>query len=296
MYACINIGCDLLLGSITDVPVYASNASKRFQFLKERESVQLEDSDFLVEFCEKEQEFLNSLKIYSMKSMVAPIKALVQSNVTLAYTMWTTMFSLSWNCFNNIERHDYTKFLIILLAKEYNTAQMTLRPNVVQCLLEGVKKSNPRIQLPPQLVKYLGKNYNAWFIAIELLENCVEEVNDQTSKDEDKIRDSFLDALADMYSDLSENDYFAGLWRRRCLFPETNAAVSYEQCGAWAESQKFYENAQVKAKTCTLQFHESEYILWEKQWAHCQSPPNQFKSFNDFSFIEFIMMIKSTWL
>ena len=44
------------------------------------------------------------------------------------------------------------------------------RPNVVQAMLEGISLSQPQPKIPPELIKYLGKTYNAWNIAIPLLE------------------------------------------------------------------------------------------------------------------------------
>lgn len=107
--------------------------------------------------------------------------------------------------------------------------------------------------LPPQLVKYLATNFNVWHLGLELLGRSIielETVNDANFRDVDKITDSTLDAMAEIYSLLSEDDMFCGLCnsfyinpliligRRRCLYPETNAALTYDQIGMWIEAQK----------------------------------------------------------
>lgn len=42
-----------------------------------------------------------------------------------------------------------------------------------QALLEGISLSQPQPKLPSELIKFLGKTYNAWHIAIPLLESHV---------------------------------------------------------------------------------------------------------------------------
>ena len=40
-----------------------------------------------------------------------------------------------------------------------------------------------------------------------------------------------LDSLAELYALLQEEDMWAGLWQKRCKFPETATAIAYEQHG-----------------------------------------------------------------
>ena len=44
---------------------------------------------------------------------------------------------------------------------------------MLQALLEGISLSQPQPKLPSELIKFLGKTYNAWHIAIPLLESHV---------------------------------------------------------------------------------------------------------------------------
>ena len=43
----------------------------------------------------------------------------------------------------------------------------------LQALLEGISLSQPQPKLPSESIKFLGKTYNAWHIAIPLLESHV---------------------------------------------------------------------------------------------------------------------------
>lgn len=60
-----------------------------------------------------------------------------------------------------------------------------------------------------------------------------------------------LDALAEMYSLLNEEDMWAGLWQQRCRYPETATAIAYETQGFYEQAQSAYEV--VRAILCTLE-------------------------------------------
>ncbi|KAJ3319442.1 hypothetical protein HDV06_006328 [Boothiomyces sp. JEL0866] len=283
----ISQALDLMMCSIiTDQQVYNCNSGERLGFVTMNTNGVESISPEIEDLVEKEKEFFNLIKAQRLESVINPIRHFIYDSVELSYTLWVKFFPIFWNNLDFSDKHDQAKSLIGLLANDYHQAQVNSRPNVIQALLEGVCKTNPPIRLPPQLVKYLGKTYNAWHIAMELLQDTVNDeglVLSGNQKDDEKIRDSFMDALADIYSELSEEDYFAGIWRRRCLFPETNAAISFEQAGMWQAAQRFYESAQAKARTCVLPFTESEYYLWEKQWIKCTERLQQWDILCDLS-------------
>jgi hypothetical protein len=60
----------------------------------------------------------------------------------------------------------------------------------MQALLEGISLSQPQPKIPPELIKFLGKAFNAWHIAIPLLESHVIIFPDETR---------CFDALAELY-------------------------------------------------------------------------------------------------
>jgi transformation/transcription domain-associated protein len=119
--------------------------------------------------------------------------------------------------------------------------------------------------LPPHLLKYLAKNFHAWYVSLELLQGAIGQVRD----DDNTIRDLTQDALAELYGELAEEDYFYGLWRRRSLYEETNAALSFEQNGMYQLAQPLYEAAQNKARLSLYPFTASEYAVWEDHWIRC---------------------------
>ncbi|KAI9000171.1 phosphatidylinositol kinase, partial [Gaertneriomyces semiglobifer] len=217
------------------------------------------------------RKFLISLQELHTDVLLNSLRQLLYFDDSVTYQVWVAAFPVCWGLLTSRERHDAHKTLVPLLAREYHAEQAAMRPNVIQALLEGICRCEATIQprLPPQLVKYLGKTHNAWYIAIELLQQSIADTRFAgvlAVKEDEKIRESTLDALCELFWNLSEDDYFFGVWRRRSLFAETNAAVSFEQCSMWPQAQKLYEAAQAKARTGVLPFTESEYRLWEDHW------------------------------
>ncbi|KAE8655962.1 hypothetical protein F3Y22_tig00117012pilonHSYRG00107 [Hibiscus syriacus] len=123
--------------------------------------------------------------------------------------------------------------MISLLSRDYHKKQQPSRPNVVQALLEGLQLSHPQPRMPSELIKYIRKTYNAWHIALALLEN---------------IR--------------------CGLWKKRSVSAETKAGLSLVQHGYWQRAQSPFYQAMVKATHCTYNntVPKAETCLWEEQW------------------------------
>lgn len=291
-YFWIHQALDLLFGSSSFVSVVSDAAiDVRLKGPNENsngvgsESMMNCDFDSALESKIKSQStFLKNMQNQSVEDMIWNLRNLMYVDDELAYNLWVTLFPKFWDALSTSNQHDIMKDMIGLLAQPYHFAQARKRPNVIQAILEGACRCTPAIPLPAQLVKYLGETYNCWHIALALLQKSsldIKGVIGTTSKDEEKINENIIDCMAEIYSDLSEEDYFAGIWRRRSLFAETSAAISFEQSGLWHIAQKHYENAQAKARTGVLPFSEYEYCLWERQWVNCTQKLQQWDILTD---------------
>lgn len=244
--------------------------------------------------------FLDGLSQLQVDNLLLPLKELILADNETAHRMWVHFFPLVWNVLEARERHDMIKLMIALLSKDYHMKQVFQRPNVIQTLLDGLARCLPPVALAPQLVKYLSRTYNAWHTGIEILQGMASMESKNSfvgTKEEDKIRESTMDALADLYNSLSEGDYFCGLWRRRCLFNETNLAISYEQTGLWQHAQHFYEAAQNKGRVGVTPFVESEYYLWEEHWIKCTEKLQQWDLLSDLAHHEKMndLLLECAW-
>jgi transformation/transcription domain-associated protein len=190
------------------------------------------------------------------------MQRLLYHDPAAAHETWISIFPAVWKGLSRREQTELTHHLTSLFSKDYLTRQNDQRPNIVQTLLTSILPCSPSMSLPPHMLKYLAKTYNAWHPVIELLSISLDSVKE----DEATVRDYIFDSLADIYAELSEEDAFYGLWRRRCLHQETNIAIAYEQNGMWDLAASAYENAQSKSRAGSIPFSEAEYCLWEDHW------------------------------
>ena len=249
--------------------------------------------DQLLQFVSDHKRFLSDLGEVKVQDVLEPLCQLQHTDRNVAYQIWVALFPLCWSLLSRDDRSELEKGMVTLLTKDYHSRQMGERPNVVQALLEGIVRSKPKCKLPPHVMKFLSKTYDAWYTAaISLEETAITPLIDTPS-----VRESNLDALVEVYAGLQEDDFFYGTWRRRCKFEQTNAALSYEQNGMWEKAQQLYEAAQIKARTGAVPFSQAEYMLWEDHWVLCAQKLQQWDILNDFAKHENFndLLLESTW-
>jgi transformation/transcription domain-associated protein len=206
-------------------------------------------------------------KMYTISSeltvgdLISAARNLIHYDDKLAHQLWVAVFPMCWSSLSRSQQTGFTGYIVKLLSKEFHQKQVEMRPNVIQTFLDGVLPCTPAVTLPPLLVKYLAKTFNAWYVGFEILTR----LNDMFKPDE-SLRETCQSALSDLYADLAEDDMFYGLARHRCVFPETTAALTYEQNGMWPKAIEMYEQAQLRARNGLLPFSEDEYIFWEDHW------------------------------
>lgn len=276
----INVALSLLMGAVvSDRRLHQTKTSflfRRFSELKkylakEEDAMQVDEDwevivedrlEDLVASCRRVVQ--NATKV-TVRDLVEPLRQLQYLDDHESHRLWVSLFADAWGVITKRDRNDLKQLMIPLLSQEFHSRQMEKRPNVVITLMEGIGRCNPVFKLPPHLIKYLGSTFNAWYVSLNILEEAALNGNEVSSK----VRESNLDALAEMYAGLGEEDMFYGLWRRRCDLLETNSAMSFEQNGMWDKAMQMYENAQVRARTGALPYSESEYHLWEDHWIRC---------------------------
>lgn len=282
-YYWIHQAVQLLLGSVsmdriltTHVDTYKLQAI-RGPVSPSVDSVMTDDN--LDRFIADHQTFMTSIATCEASEILESLGQLQHLDVDCGESLWAELLPLAWSSLYKKDRQEIAKAITIQLSKEYHLRQTDKRPNVVQTMLKAISRCEPIISLPPHLVKYLAKTFNSWYIGLDLLERSATQ--SRIEEPFTGLQESTLDALTETYASLSEDDMFYGLWRTRCRYLETNAALSYEQNGMWDKAQQLYEQAQVKARTGTVPFLESEYTLWEDHWILCAQKLQQWDVLTD---------------
>ncbi|KAJ5597057.1 hypothetical protein N7450_003515 [Penicillium hetheringtonii] len=244
-------------------------------------------------FVAERKRFMSDIGDVRVRDLIEPLCQLQHTDPNVSFKLWTTLFPIFWSTLSKEDRIDLEKGMVTLLTREYHQRQLDKRPNVIQALLEGVVRARPRFKVPPHVMKYLSRTYDAWYTAATYLEeSAINPIIDTST-----VRESNLDALVEVYAGLQEDDFFYGTWRRRCRFVETNAALSYEQQGMWDKSQQLYENAQIKARSGAMPFSQGEYFVWEDHWLICAQKLQQWEILSDFAKHENLndLLLESAW-
>ncbi|XP_075091326.1 uncharacterized protein LOC107801589 isoform X2 [Nicotiana tabacum] len=241
-------------------------------------------------FVAKHTEFLNEMSKLQVADLVIPLRELAHTDANVAYHLWVLVFPIVWVTLHKEEQVALAKPMITLLSKDYHKKQATHRPNVVQALLEGLQLSHPQPRMPSELIKYIGKTYNAWHIALALLESHVMLFLNDTKCSE---------SLAELYRLLNEEDMRCGLWKKRSITAETRAGLSLVQHGYWQRAQSLFYQAMVKATQGTYNntVPKAEMCLWEEQWLSCASQLSQWDVLVDFGKMveNYEILLDSLW-
>lgn len=225
-----------------------------------------------------------------MADLIIPLRELAHMDANVAYHLWVLVFPIVWVTLHKEEQVALAKPMITLLSKDYHKKQQGSRPNVVQALLEGLQLSHPQPRMPSELIKYIGKTYNAWHIALALLESHVLLFTNDAKCSE---------SLAELYRLLNEEDMRCGLWKKRPITAETRAGLSLVQHGYWQRAQSLFYQAMVKATQGTYNnaIPKPEMCLWEEQWLCCATQLSQWDALVDFgkSVENYEILLDSLW-
>lgn len=224
----------------------------------------------------KHAQFLNDMSKLQVADLVIPLRELAHTDANVAYHLWVLVFPIVWVTLHKEEQVALAKPMINLLSKDYHKKQQASRPNVVQALLEGLQLSHPQPRMPSELIKFIGKTYNAWHISLALLESHVMLFMNETK---------CAESLAELYRSLNEEDMRCGLWKKRSITAETRAGLSLVQHGYWQRAQSLFYQAMVKATQGTYSntaVPKAEMCLWEEQWLYCATQLSQWDALVDF--------------
>ncbi|KAL8143397.1 hypothetical protein V2J09_016429 [Rumex salicifolius] len=239
---------------------------------------------------QKHARFLIRMSRLQVADLLASLREMAHTDANVAYHLWVLVFPIVWVSLNKEEQIQLAKPMISLLSKDYHKKQQASRPNVVQALLEGLQLSHPQPRMPSELIKYIGKTYNAWHIALALLESHVMLFVTDSKCSE---------CLAELYRLLNEEDMRLGLWKKKSVTAESRAGFSLVQHGYWQNAQSLFYQAMVKATQGTYNntVPKAEMCLWEEHWLFCASQLSQWDALADFgkSIENYEILLDSLW-
>ncbi|XP_072275172.1 transformation/transcription domain-associated protein [Pyxicephalus adspersus] len=247
----------------------------------------------------RHDKFLDSLREVKTGALLSAFVQLCHISTPLAEKIWIQLFPRLWKILTDRQQHALAGEISPFLCSGSHQVQRDCQPSALNCFVEAMSQCVPPIPIRPCVLKYLGKTHNLWFRSTLMLEHQAFEKGlslqikpKQTTEfyEQESItppQQEILDSLAELYSLLQEEDMWAGLWQKRCKFPETATAIAYEQHGFFEQAQETYEKAMEKAKKEHERSNASpavfpEYQLWEDHWIRCSKELNQWEALTDY--------------
>ncbi|XP_071811547.1 transformation/transcription domain-associated protein-like isoform X3 [Apostichopus japonicus] len=250
----------------------------------------------LHQFLTRSRKFIESLREVRTINFLAAFSQLCHSDTDLTNELWINLFPQIWKILSEKEQATLSQEMGPFLCSGSHHYQKEAQLSVIKTMAEAISKCIPPINIRPCVTKYLGKSHNLWHRSILMLELTAIESGFSSHHRPKNVSVSVydfyepdsavttqmetLDSLAELYERLEEEDMWAGLWQKRCKYPETSTAISYEQQGFFEEAQACYEQAMTKARV----EHNNgpanpavfpEYQLWENHWIHCSKELSQ---------------------
>nr|XP_020664456.1 transformation/transcription domain-associated protein [Pogona vitticeps] len=247
----------------------------------------------------RHDKFLDSLREVKTGALLSAFVQLCHISTPLAEKTWIQLFSRLWKILSDRQQHALAGEISPFLCSGSHQVQRDCQPSALNCFVEAMSQCVPPIPIRPCVLKYLGKTHNLWFRSTLMLEHQAFEKGlslqikpKQTTEfyEQESItppQQEILDSLAELYALLQEEDMWAGLWQKRCKFPETATAIAYEQHGFFEQAQETYEKAMEKAKKEHERSNASpaifpEYQLWEDHWIRCSKELNQWEALTEY--------------
>lgn len=187
------------------------------------------------ELLEAHAAFLEAKGPRSARDFIAPLVEAAHEDANISHTLWILMWPVVWTLLNKEQQTSLARPIISLLSKEFHNRQQVARPNVIQTLLEALLVSQPQPKLPAELLRYLGKGFNCWHVAISFIEQQhMSFPSDQRP----------FEAFVDMYRMIGDEDMVSGLWKRRPkVADDTKIGLSLTQHGFWETAQQLFEDS-----------------------------------------------------
>ncbi|XP_033101198.1 transformation/transcription domain-associated protein-like isoform X1 [Anneissia japonica] len=252
----------------------------------------------------RQMKFLEQLREFKTFNFLTALSNLCHNSTNLSHSVWIDMFPKLWKILSEKQQTLLSQEIGPFLCSGSHHHQKDCNPSTINTMLEAVAQCVPTISIRPCVLKYLSKTHNLWHRSVLILEQQAIEsgfnmqhkprninvgsVYDFFEPDNTaSLQQETLDSLAGIYELLEEEDMWAGLWQKRCKFPDTATGIAYEQQGFYEQAQQAYESAMMKARSDHNSGSQSpsvfpEYRLWEEHWIKCSKELGQWDLLMDY--------------
>ncbi len=182
-------------------------------------------------------------------SIIVSMCQLCHMNTELAHQIWIQLFIQMFNLLSPKQQQNLFGELTPFVASGSHILQKQSQLSTLNTFIESFSMAKPvSLPLRPSLLAYLAKNHNLWHRAILLLENSLSSSTELSSGQQQQssntessqsiqtnvyesttcqqqqqqnalqnVQHETFSSLSQLYSQLKEDDYKAGLWYKRAI-------------------------------------------------------------------------------
>ncbi|XP_014255602.1 transformation/transcription domain-associated protein [Cimex lectularius] len=314
-----------LLPSITSLvqsadPVDRENFLVLSSSIKKEELVDISDVKLSVSSVEglvaKQADLRDQYKPKKTLDFLAAVTQLCHLDSSLAEKLWLDLYPRLWNILSERQRTSLSGELLPFIVSGCHTGQKDIHPSALSTIFEGLSQCNPPLPIKPVAMAYLGKSHNLWHRVTLTLEKMIAEnaaaAQNKTKRETDCYefdtealpQQNAVEYLAEMYSQLREEDMWCALWQKHARYKETCVALAYEQQGFFDQALSCYELAISKGRQDYTSSPApisllAEQKLWEKQWIRCSKELNQWDHLLEYArtkgSVNTFLILESAW-
>ena len=223
---------------------------------------------------ERQRHFLERTASQSnFQHVVGSLQELSHADASVAIEMWNQVFPAMWDSLNEPEQTQLVNPLGRLLSQSYLRYQLQLpagqgyKRNIVQTLLKAISKCQTSPLIPPELIKYIGKTFNAWHTSIAILERRLFSMDPSTHPENIA---SLTNSLQWLYNGLNDEESQNGLRRMTASTSDTLITLDLLAMQQWKQAQeRIVQALALHSTTPATPAHALESYQWENDWVTC---------------------------
>lgn len=107
-------------------------------------------------------EFVKKCSNITTNRFLLAAAQLCHMDTELAEQVWLQMFPRLLDILDEQQRNTLVQEILPFVASGTHTIQKDCHPSSLNVFVESLCRCNPPIQIPPPLMKYMGKSHNLW--------------------------------------------------------------------------------------------------------------------------------------
>ena len=196
-------------------------------------------------------------------NFISAIQEVIHDEEVPVQQVFESVLTNVWKSLSDRTRTDYRDKIKRLLVKDLFIEQRYNHANSINSFLMGAFKCEPKIVLPDDVLRFLGRTYNAWNVALQWIQ-----------RDYAGAKDVWMNT-ARMYRELNEEDNYRSLMCTE--MPETKDGFVLEGFNQYVRAKEVY------IRLLREREDVREGRVWEESYVNCCKKLGQFDALEEYA-------------